>query len=196
MNNKEANLKREFKKRDVERMRHIILGTTGERTQVQAGWEKQTQVHKEGDVWEEDNKTWTIKNGIKQTVTKMDALKKLMVIPLCCPSCSKPMKINDLNKKMYAIHGICFDCTIDMEHKIKSSGGWDEYVKRQQSSNKVAMLTDLEAALESWYTQKDTFVTEGGDVESWTGGEKETAYEYVKKEIAKAKEGDIYNKSE
>ena len=30
----------------------------------------------EGDVWEESGKTWTIKNGIKRTVTRMDKARK------------------------------------------------------------------------------------------------------------------------
>ena len=106
---KENNLKKEFTKRDVQRMRNLITGKTGDRTQVQTGYEKNTEDHKEGDVWEENGKQWTIKNGVKQTVTKLDKFKKLVVLPICCPKCKKHMKVNDLNKKMYSIHGNCFD---------------------------------------------------------------------------------------
>ena len=79
-------LKKEFNPRDVQRMRNIITGQTGDRTQIQTGWERNTQVHTEGDIWEENGKKWTIQNGIKQTVTKLDEIKKLVVLPLSCPN--------------------------------------------------------------------------------------------------------------
>ena len=34
----ESTLKKEFSKRDVQRMRNLITGKSGDRTQVQAGW--------------------------------------------------------------------------------------------------------------------------------------------------------------
>ena len=75
----ENNLKKEFAPRDVQRMRNIITGDTGARTQIQTGYEKKDEVHKEGDVWIEDGKKWTIKNGIKQTVTKLDELSLIHI---------------------------------------------------------------------------------------------------------------------
>ena len=91
----ESNLKREFSKRDVQRMRNIITGNAGGSTGVQVGYSKQSQDYTEGDIWEENGKQWTIKNGIKQTVTKFDRLKKMFIIPIACPECSKPMKNDD-----------------------------------------------------------------------------------------------------
>ena len=40
--------------------------------------------HKEGDTWLESGKTWTIKNGVKKTVTKMDAFRKQIITPIAC----------------------------------------------------------------------------------------------------------------
>ena len=37
---------------------------------------KKQEDHKEGDVWEENGKQWTIKNGIKMTISKLDLVKK------------------------------------------------------------------------------------------------------------------------
>jgi hypothetical protein len=75
-------------------MRNIVTGNAGASTGVQVGYSKQSQDYREGDIWEENGKQWTIKNGIKQTVTKFDKLKQLVVFPLTCPECSKPMKSN------------------------------------------------------------------------------------------------------
>ena len=71
----ESNLKKEFSKRDVQRMRNIITGNAGGSTGTQVGYTKQLQDYHEGDVWEENGKQWTIKNGIKQTITKHDKLR-------------------------------------------------------------------------------------------------------------------------
>jgi hypothetical protein len=185
---KESTLKKEFTKRDVQRMRNLIGGKSGDRTHVQAGWEKNKKEHTEGDVWEENGKQWTIKNGIKQNFTKLDKIKRLVVLPLTCPNCQKPMKVHELNKKMYSIHGVCFDCVIDMESEIKKQGKWSQYVSEQQNNSKNAMLVDLEHAMEAWYKHTESVVTEQGEVESWHGGNKKEIYEQVKQEIQKAKE--------
>lgn len=185
-------LKKEFNTRDVTRMRNIITGQTGERTQIQTGWDKNQEVHTEGDIWEDNGRKWTIRNGIKQTVTKLDEIKKLVVLPLSCPNCGKLMKVDEYNKKMWAIHQKCFDCVIKMESEIKRQGKWDEYCANIMNSNKNAELDDLEQALEQWVGEKDSFVSESGEIEKWGGGDKADVYKQVKEEIAKLKKQDIY----
>ena len=189
---KESTLKKEFKQRDVQRMRNIITGKSGDRTQILSGWESKKEEYKEGDVWEEDGKTWTIKSGIKQSITKLDKFKHLVHLPLCCPSCKKPMKDHDLNKKMFSIHQMCLDCVVDMEAKIKLEGKWEEYTKNVMNSNKNASLEEFEQALDSWLQDKDTFVSEAGDIESWSGGDKTKIYQEIKEKIQELKKTDIY----
>lgn len=185
------NLKKEFSKSNVQRMRNIITGKSGDKTQIQSGWEKIVEEHKEGDIWEEAGKKWTIKNGIKQTVTKLDSLKNLVVIPLACPKCNKPMKLHHLNKKMYTIHSKCFDCVLEEETKMKLEGTWEDYTKKQMNENKNASLVDFENALEAWMKDRDTIVTEAGDIENWTGVDKTKVYEEIKAYIEKAKHSEI-----
>jgi hypothetical protein len=95
----ETQLNREFEERDIQRMRNIISGNTAERTRVQAGYEKQNIKHTEGDVWEESGKQWTLKNGIKQTVTKHDKIRELITMPLKCPSCEKCNETNSTKQE-------------------------------------------------------------------------------------------------
>ena len=189
---KESTLKKEFKKSDVQRMRNLITGKSGERTQVLGGWESKKDDHKEGDVWEEGGKQWTIKSGVKQSITKLDKFKHLVQLPLCCPNCKKSLKDNGLNKKMFSIHQMCLDCVVDMEAKIKLEGKWDEYAKNVMNSNKNARLQEFEQAVESWLQEKDTFVSEAGDIESWSGGDKTKTYEEIKQKIEELKKTDIY----
>jgi len=189
----ENTLKKEFNPRDVQRMRNIITGNTGDRTQIQSGWERNNQDYKEGDVWEENGKTWTIKNGIKMSVTKFDKIKDLVLMPLCCPECNNLMKINEYNKKMWGIHRKCFDCVVKMESEIKRLGKWDEYCANIMNRNKDVELNDLEIALEQWVDEQDSFISEQGEVEKWGGGDKKTIYKQVKNEIVELRKLDIYN---
>ena len=188
----ENNLKKEFNPRDVQRMRNIISGNTGDRTQIQTGYEKGNQVHKEGDVWEEEGKKWTIKNGIKQNITKLDNIKKMVVMPFTCPECGQVMKPHDYNKKMWSIHNKCFDCVIKMESEIKRLGKWDEYVSGIMNKNKEDELADIEKFLDEWVFENDTFVSEMGEVEKWGGGDKKAVYNVMKERIAELRKIDIY----
>lgn len=176
---KESTLKKEFKKRDVQRMRNIITGKTGDRTQVLAGYDKQNKDHDEGEVWEESGRVWTIKNGIKQTVSKQEGLKKLVVLPICCPNCKNHMKLTDINKKMYAIHGTCLDCVVEKEKNIKIAGKWEEYVSQNMTHNKNAELVDIEKAMEEWLNEQDDYMSESGEKETWTKTNKKEVYEKI-----------------
>lgn len=189
----EHNLKKEFSKRDVQRMRNIITGNAGSSTGVQIGYSKQHQDYQEGDIWEENGKQWTIKNGIKQTVTKHDKLRQLTTMPLACPVCHNSMKGNDLNKKMWNIHHMCFDCVVEMEAKIKLEGKWDEYEKQMMNNNKNSMIDDFEASVEEFLKmQNESYFTEQGDIESWGGGKvNEEEIKNVKEYIKKLRETQI-----
>jgi len=167
----ESQLTREFDERDLQRMRNIITGNTANATRIQTGYEKKNIERKEGDVWEENGKKWTIKNGLKQTVTKHDKLRELVKIPLKCPECERAMKANKLNKKMWNIHKKCFDCVIEYETKLKATGGYEEYAKKIMNANKNTFADDYEAAVKEYEnSQPDTYVSEAGDIENWVGG--------------------------
>jgi bacterioferritin-associated ferredoxin len=167
----ESQLQREFKERDVQRMRNIITKDYTAKTTTQIGYSKINVEHKEGDVWEEQGKQWTIKNGIKQTVTRFDKLKESVVLPLTCPKCNRAMKNISLNKKMWPIHKTCFDCVVEMETELKRTGQYDAYVRDLTTRGIKAYVKDLEdAMLEiALMESNEGFVTEAGDVEKWAG---------------------------
>ena len=180
-------LKREFSKSTVQRMRNIITGNSGDRTQIQTGYEKNKKSYEEGDIWEEDGKKWTIKNGVKQSITKSDSFKKTINLPLCCPTCKKPMKVNDINKKMYLIHNKCLDCVTEEETKIKLEGKWEDYKSNIFNQNKNASLQDFEYALEEWMNDNTSFIAENGDIEHWQKVDKSKIYQEIKSNIEKYK---------
>jgi hypothetical protein len=163
-------LKREFKERDVQRMRNIITKDYTAKTVTQVGYTKTQVEHKEGDVWEENGKKWTIKNGIKQTITRFDGLKKVINLPLVCPTCNKAMKNTSLNKKMWPIHGKCFNCVIDHETELKRTGQFEEYARNLTTGGIKQYIKDLENALLDLNNEvDDQYVTEQGDIETWKG---------------------------
>ena len=119
-------LKKEFSKKDVQRARNLITGDTTSRTTEGIGYSKRYEYHIEGDIWEENGRKWTIKNGIKQNITKMDKFKKMGTIPLFCPECNTLMK-KELDKKVFPAYQKCFDCVIDYEAELSKQGKSEEY---------------------------------------------------------------------
>jgi hypothetical protein len=176
MEEKESRLQKDFKQRDVQRMRNLITKNYGDKTSTQTGYTKQHIEHKEGDVWEENGKNWTIKNGLKQTITRLDSIKKSLLLPIICPSCSKAMANNLLNKKMWPLHGKCFDCVINMESELKRIGKFEEYQRNMVHSGIKTHIKEMEDLLLELAlgASKESFVTEAGDIEEWRGGNIDT----------------------
>lgn len=162
----ETYLKKEFTKRDVQRARNIVNKDYTATTQQQTGYQKSYVKRVEGDIWEEAGKTWTIKNNVKQNVTKLDAAKKAIRMPLACPKCKGSMK-HHLAKKMYKIHGFCFDCTVEYETSLRKAGLYDKYEKSMLEGSIKSFAKDLTAWVESYIEYSPTYVTEQGDIEDW-----------------------------
>lgn len=162
----ESLLKKEFKQSDVERVRNLVKKDYTSKTKLQTGYQKKYVKYKEGDIWEESGKTWTIKNGIKQNITKLDRAKKAIRIPLACPKCKGSMNYH-LSKKMYKIHGMCFDCVIDYEGELRKLGLYEEYEKNLMQGNIKTFLSEIESYTHALINNKQEFVTEQGDVEDW-----------------------------
>jgi hypothetical protein len=170
MQQKIQGLKKEFKRTDVNRLRNLIQGKTGDSTNTQIGYSTKQEDYKEGDVWTEGRKTWTIKNGIKQTISKLDTIKKEVFMPLCCPNCGNVMK-KRLDKPNYKIHKKCFDCVVEFEHKLKIRGEYDDYIKNLKAKNSLDIVDEMESyLLDAINTSNSGFVSEDGVIEKWVGG--------------------------
>ena len=176
-------LKKEFKKSDVQRIRNLVKKDFKAKTKVGSGYKKAYVARKEGDIWEEDGRKWTIKNGLKQNFTRLDAAKEAYKIPLTCPKCKTSMNYH-LHKKMYRIPGFCFDCTIDYESNLKKLGKYEDYEKAMMQGNMKEFAKDLEQFILDKIDENQTFVTEQGDVEDWKGNTS-TTKEKVLEELGK-----------
>ena len=166
---KESILKKDFKEKDVQRLRNLVQGKYGEKTRTSVGFSTKEEFHYEGDMWEVDGRTWTIKDGIKQNVTKFDKAKKYHVMPLLCPSCSKIMK-NRNDKVFYNIHKTCFNCVIDMETKLRKEGKWEEYECKIHNDEIDHKIQEYKLWVEEKLSESNSsFISEDGDVEKWDG---------------------------
>lgn len=165
----ESRLLKSWKDADVARMRNIITKNYGDKTTTQIGYTKEYIERKEGDIWEENGKQWTIKNGIKQTITKLDTVRKQVTLPLMCPKCKNSM-VNRLDKIMYPIHNMCFDCVIDYETELKRLGKFEEYQSNINKQGLRVHLQEMENILLELSLNNDgeSYITEDGDIESWT----------------------------
>ena len=165
---KENILKKEFRKRDVDRIRNIMTGDADSRVTQGIGYSK-GQVHRsEGDIWEEDGRRWTIKEGIRQNITRLDKAKSALK-PMFCPKCSNIMN-NKLDDLFFKQHTQCYSCVLDFETSIKQKGLWNEYQSRIQNEDIDNFVKDYTLYVKSKLEESNMgFVTEAGDVERWIG---------------------------
>jgi len=167
---KDSVLKKEFQKRDVERLRNLVKGKQGNRTTAGIGYNGEIQKeHKEGDIWEEKGKTWTIKDGIKENVTKLDKFKKAAV-PLFCPKCKQVMD-KQLDPFYFKAYNECLDCRTTTETQMKIAGTWEDYKIKTFNIEIDNQIEEYKGWFESILADTaDGYVSENGEVQKWVGG--------------------------
>lgn len=183
-----SQLKKEFSEKDVNRLRNLVKGKTGEKTLVSSGYIKQTVERKEGEVWEEDGRKWTIKNGVKQNISKMQEIRKMGTFPVFCPKCKKKMS-DRYDKPIYNVNRHCFDCQLKFESKLKLEGKFTQYQKTIHNSEIDGLINNYEVWVDDLINGTNAgFVTEQGDIEKWSKSnfdqivkQKEEAIEALKK---------------
>jgi hypothetical protein len=183
-----SHLQRDFKEKDVQRLRNLITEKYGEKTVTQVGAQKVEIDHREGDIWEESGKTWTIKNGLKQTYTKLDDLKKTLRMPLACPHCKKAMK-HYLDEKFYNMHSKCFGCVVEMETLMRHNGTYNQYAEEIVANNMISFIDEAAEFINDYAVHSDDhFYSENGEKEIFIGGGlKSDKVEIWKKELAELK---------
>jgi len=177
-------LKREFGKKDVTRLRNLMTGKHNKRNGEGVGYSKKDSFHEEGDIWEEEGRKWTIKEGIKQNITKLDKAKNKSLVPLFCPKCKKIMN-KGVDPSYYTFTDQCFKCFKLFETRLKATGLWEEWNNKMINGNIdgfIAWYKDW--VMDTINTTTNSFISENGDVEKWNGGvNKAKALEALNKTI-------------
>lgn len=163
-------LKKQFQKRDVERLRNLVKGKYGEKTTVGIGYNGDVQEeHIEGDIWEQGGKTWTIKDGIKENVTKLDKFKKAAV-PLFCPECKQVMD-KQLDPFYFKSYGQCLDCRTEFETKLKIEGKWEDYINSTFNAEIDKQIEEYKSYFDSILSEgNQDYISENGEIQKWVGG--------------------------
>ena len=172
------------KLKNVKAVREMIAGTHKSQTKTNVSFgETKTHIKREvGEQWTDDDGTlWEQRKGFKVKLGKLSKLREeLTKFPKCkkdiC-TCTSP-KRNDIYMK--GIHGMCFDCVIEMEHQMRIDGTYEEYERKKIYANMNSWLKKAEIEKEALKTAlKAKFVNEDGSIEEWN----EMSWEDVEKKI-------------
>ena len=167
----------ELKIDSLDDVKKLLAGKHESQEKVQVGYTEEdtekTLSRKVGDRWfDEDGNEWEQRKGYKIKLGKewQQELHEYLNTFQKCPkeTCTFTMP-KRLDQKMKAIHGMCFDCVVDMEHKIRLEGKWDEYEKRKVKENALAWLQEAERdknAIASELSRVE-FTNDFGDNEKW-----------------------------
>ena len=165
---KENVLKKQFVEKDIQRIRNLVKGKNGERITHSVGYIEESKDYVEGDTWQEDGRTWTIKDGIKQNITKLDKLKKVSV-PLFCPTCKQVMD-KQLDPFYYKSYGECLDCRAATETQMKIKGEWQDYTINTFNLEIDQTIEEYKIFFQEKLKESNQgTVTENGEVERWFG---------------------------
>jgi hypothetical protein len=197
------------KLQNIKAVQQMIDGTHKFQTKKAIGFSdaeamaKKAQRHEVGDTWEETDALGNVyiieqKDGFRIRKTKNSDLfqevrDELKAFPNCLKDTCTCYKTNQLDEKMRKIHGMCFDCVIEMEHQLKKDGNYDEYEQNKIRENALAWLRDAEqdvVMLKKAYTEVSKFVLNAdGETESYAA--KMTPEEFeekIEKSFAEFKE--------
>ena len=194
------------KLQNIKAVKQMLDGTHKFQTKKTIGFSDAKQKAKKnekrnvGDIWDEEINgiMYTIeqKNGFRVKNPKNSVLSEVREYLNSYPNCSKDCcktSYNHLDKKMQKIHGMCYDCVIQMEHELKKQGKYEEYERKKITENALAWLKRAEQDVEHLkqvYTEDYTTVAGAdGQLETWKA--KMTPEEFenkIEKEFDKFKE--------
>lgn len=163
-------------------MRNLVTGNYGAKTQTRIGYKKYKNKHEEGDVWEENGRAWTVKNGVKQNVSKLKLAREINKIPISCPKCSGTMNKSQ-HKFMYMHYGHCLLCQTKIEQKMHLENTHTDWLIENVEKNFGKWKEDKKIAFDSWLSKIDSkyYITEAGLIEDWEGLDSKSKKSIVKR---------------
>ena len=139
-----------------------------------------------GETWTDDKgQKWEQRKGYKVKVGKLSELRQeLKSFPNCNKETCTCIEPGRADLKMKAIHGMCLNCVVEMEHNLKMNGKYKEYERTKLLSNAEAWLKQAELEKEVLKTTlKASFVNEDGSIEKWNGMSEEELVEKIDKDF-------------
>lgn len=138
----------------------------GERPFITTGYEGSSKYHEEGTSWKDSkNIEWKRENGqnIKLTKTQGDIIREAIGKGLDCRKCGashKWMGKHDL--KFLHRTGLCANCLIDYETKLRIVGVYPDYEAYKMLSYELGAIQDIKEKLKEVIK---FFTKDSGDIE-------------------------------
>lgn len=160
-------------------VQNLLKGTHESQNKIQTGFvgeQKEDVKRMIGERWfDGDGNEWEQKEGYKLKLGKewqQELHNYLNHFPNCSKevcTCTMPKR---LDEKMKSLHGMCFDCVVEMEHKIRLDGKWEEYEAEKVKQNALSWLKEAEKDknLIAEELSKVEFANSFGDSEKWDSG--------------------------
>ena len=184
-------------KMDKDDLKYVIKRSSklfqGEELPKVHGYEGEVEelvIRQIGEVWtDKDGKEWKQvgSNSKVRTETLMDKVRKSLRE---APNCPKKMCTVDptknLDKRMLAMKGMCFDCVQEYEQKLKDEGKYEAYEKKTMLENELSFLLDTKTKLvesKEHITNDPEFLNEDGSLEQWNIPNKEQIMEDLEKDL-------------
>lgn len=161
------------KLKNIKAVQEMLGGEHKTQTKKTVSFDKKEVVRRKvGDTWTDDKgQKWEQRNGYKVKVGKLSELREeLKKFPNCKDGCESYLDPGQADLKMKAIHGMCLNCVVSMEHELQLKGEYEEYERKKLLSNAEAWLKQAEVEKEILKkTLKASFVNEDGSIEEWGG---------------------------
>jgi ElaB/YqjD/DUF883 family membrane-anchored ribosome-binding protein len=154
------------KLKNIEQIHKLVKGEHGSQTRTTVGFsdanvvQEKNKARQVGEVWVETHPItgvsyrWEQKDGyrtksplnLEETVKDVrDYLRTFPNCPKDVCTCTSP---THLDKKFKVKTGMCFDCVIDTEHKLKISGKFNEYAVEKMKANATYIMKQNDVEVE------------------------------------------------
>lgn len=151
----------------------------GENPFIQVGYVGEPeQHHKVGEEWiDVRGVTWKQTSPTTRVKVNKQADSIRELVRPRCKACNMDINLfgDKTDKKFFSKTGLCFSCLTIEEDKLKVTGGYQQYEQTKTLRNELSIAKEFRnKVVESIaYLKKDdakiSFVTSGGQVETWTG---------------------------
>ena len=183
------------KLKNIKAVNEMLLGEHKTQTKKVIAFDEKKVIKRDvGTTWSDDKgQTWEQKNGYKVKVGKFAKLREdLKSFPNCNKETCVCVEPSQIDLKMKAYHGMCLDCVVGMEHKMKLEGTYDEYERKKLLSNAEAWLKSAEIEKDILKAGiKAKFINEDGSIEDWGGQNEEEVMVRIEDGFTKFKENFI-----
>jgi len=162
------------KLKNIKAVKEMLGGEHKTQTKKTISFSDKVFVKREvGETWiDNKNQKWEQRNGYKVKVGKLSKLRNEMrTFPNCKKECNAHLDPGQADLKMKAIHGMCLNCVVEMEHELRKNGTYEEYENNKMLQNAEAWLKQAELekdVLKS--TLQASYVNEDGSIEDWGKG--------------------------